>query len=117
MATNNQLIPTNQVMTRKSSTTSLLSTSSGQTLSNTSTSKDYTLDKAKSLEKKSSLSCLKEHMKYELKQGNNLVIELNMSAYELSKKCLHELLYSGDFAYAVEKRQLGSEWSKCGLLL
>ena len=43
-------------------------------------------------------------MKYELKQGNNLVTELSTSAYEPSKKCLHELLYSDDFEYAVEKR-------------
>ena len=43
-------------------------------------------------------------MKCELKQENNLVIELSTSAYELSKKCLHELLYSDDFEYAVEKR-------------
>ena len=55
------------------------------------TIKDYTLNKAKSLEKKNA-GCLKEHMKCEVKQGNNVVIEMSTAAYELSKLCLHELL-------------------------
>ena len=65
--------------------------------------KNYTLDKAKSLEKKAN-SCAKEHMKYVLTPGNNLVIEFSTAAYELSKQCLYDLLYSKDFEYVVEKR-------------
>ena len=96
----NQLIPVNKVLTRKSSLSNITPISSGPAVP---TSKNYKLDKAKSLEKKAN-SCAKEHMKYVLKPGNNLVIEFSTAAYELSKQCLYDLLYSKDFEYAVEKR-------------
>ena len=40
-------------------------------------------------------------MKYEPKQGNNLVIELSTAAYELDKQCIYELVISVNFEYAV----------------
>ena len=47
---------------------------------------------------------MKEHMKYELKQENNLVIEFSTAAYELAKKCLYEMVKSENFECAVENR-------------
>ena len=103
MATAKSELTLSKKLTRKSSSTSLMPCSAGQNLSNTVSVKDYTLDKAKSLKKKGN-SCLKEHMKYELKQDNNLVIELSTAAYELAKQCLHGLVNCEDFEYAVKKR-------------
>ena len=101
MATNNQIIP--KRLTRKSSITNLVPYNSGQIPSSIISVKDYTLDKVKSLEKKGN-GCMKEHMKYELKQGNNLVIEFSTAAYELAKTCLYEMVKSENFEYAVENR-------------
>ena len=101
MATNNQIIP--KRLTRKSSITNLVPYNSGQIPSSIISVKDYTLDKVKSLEKKGN-GCMKEHMKYELKQGINLVIEFSTAAYELAKTCLYEMVKSENFEYAVENR-------------
>ena len=101
--TNDQLIPATKRLTRKSSSGSLVPTSSEPPIAKNIT-KDYSLDKSKSLGKKNE-SCMKEHMTYEMKQGNNLVIELSTAAYELSKVCIHQILHSKDFSYAVEKRE------------
>ena len=97
-----QLPAANKMLTRKSSSGNIL-TSSSVPVSTKTHLKDYSLDKGKSLVKKSE-SCTKEHMTCEMKQGNNLVIEFSTAAYELSKVCIHEILYSKNFAYGVEKR-------------
>lgn len=82
---NNQLVPSNRIMTGKVSTSLLPNTSaipsvpSNQTLPASVLIKDFALDENKSLEKKS-YSCAKEHLKYELKAGNNLVIERSTAA-------------------------------------
>ncbi|MEW8487170.1 MAG: PHD finger domain-containing protein [Candidatus Thiodiazotropha sp.] len=103
MATTYQLVPAKtKMLTRKSSTSNMLSSTSDSVMS-TSCTKDYALDKNKSLAKKND-SCAKEHMKCEMKQGNNLVIELRTAAYELSKTCIHELFNNDSFPFAVEKR-------------
>ena len=103
MATATSELTLSKRLTRKSSSTSLMPCSAGQNMSNNVSVKVYTLDKAKSLQKKGN-SCLKEHMKYELKQDNYLVIELSTAAYEMAKQCLRELVSCEDFKYAVEKR-------------
>ena len=43
-------------------------------------------------------------MKYELKQGNNLVIELSTAAYELAKQCIKEVVNHEKFEFAYEMR-------------
>lgn len=103
MATTYQLVPAKtKMLTRKSSTSNMLSSTSDSVMS-TSCTKDYALDKNKSFAKKND-SCAKEHMKCEMKRGNNLVIELSTAAYELSETCIHELFNNDSFPFAVEKR-------------
>ena len=99
MDTNTQIMVRNKTMTRSISASGLLPASSDITLVKT---RDYSLNKAKSLEKKS-VGCSKEHMKCEVKQGNNVVIEMSTAAYELSKACLNELLRHKNFPYYAEK--------------
>ena len=43
-------------------------------------------------------------MSYEMKPGNNLVIQFSTAAYELSKICIHNLLHCNTFTYAVERQ-------------
>ena len=43
-------------------------------------------------------------MSYEMKPGNNLVIQFSTAAYDLSKICIHNLLHCNTFTYAVERQ-------------
>lgn len=67
--------------------------------------KDYTLDKMKAFEKKKE-GCNRDHMKSEMKQGKNLVIQFSTAAYEHGKACLEEILYDKEnFPYSIDKRE------------
>ena len=76
---------------------------SGGMESSVSSIRDYRLYKVKAMQKKKD-SCGKDHMKCEIKQGQNLVIEFSTAAFELCKSCLTEILYDKDFEYSVEKK-------------
>ena len=54
-------------------------------------SRDYALNKGKALSKKL-MGCAKDHIKIEMKQNKNLVLELSTSAYELIKQSIREFL-------------------------
>ena len=43
-------------------------------------------------------------MKCEVKQGNNVVIEMSMAAYKLVKVCLHELIQNPNFSYFPKRK-------------
>ena len=94
--------PKINMLTRSFSATNMFSTDKGRPVNRLL--KDYTLDRSKALEKKQ-LCCAKGHMKSEMKPGKNLVIQFSAAAYELSKSCLKEILYSDNFPFSVEKRE------------
>ena len=43
-------------------------------------------------------------MSYEMKPGNNLVIQFSTAAYDLSKICIRKLLHCNTFTYAAERQ-------------
>ena len=49
-------------------------------------------------------NCTHEHMSFEMKPGNNLVIQFSTAAYDLSKICIHKLLHCNTFTYAAERQ-------------
>ncbi|CAG2219102.1 unnamed protein product [Mytilus edulis] len=69
----------------------------------------YTLNKEKALQKKSD-ACQRQHLKYELKAGNNFVVEMSAGAYEILKGEIHKILNSTDEnSLAVVQKQDGVE--------
>ena len=82
MASKSEVAVRRKTLTRSASATNIIPVTKGQ--NSATTVKDYTLNKIKSLDKKNA-GCLKEHMKCEVKQGNNVVVELSTAAYELAK--------------------------------
>ncbi|XP_071171045.1 uncharacterized protein [Mytilus edulis] len=69
----------------------------------------YTLNKEKALKKKSD-ACQRQHLKYELKAGNNFVVEMSAGAYEILKGEIHKILNSTDEnSLAVVQKQDGVE--------
>ena len=101
MASKSEVAVRRKTLTRSASATNIIPVTKGQ--NSATTVKDYTLNKIKSLDKKNA-GCLKEHMKCEVKQGNNVVVELSTAAYELAKICLHELFQNPDFSYFAERK-------------
>ena len=109
MATNSQVVARNETLTRSISASGILPNSSVKTI------KDYTLNTLKFLEKKT-IGCSREHMRCEVKQGNN-VVEMSTAAYELSKACIHELFNKESFPYYAERKdsmeQTGANVDSC----
>ena len=101
MASNSEIAVRRKTLTRSVSASSMIPANRGQTPQ--VALRDYTLNRTKSLEKKN-IGCQREHMKCEVKQGNNVVIELSTAAYELVKICLHELFQNPNFSYFPERK-------------
>ena len=113
MSSKTEMVVSNRSLTRSVSASGILPSATNRTAMK---NKDYALNKTKSLDKKSA-GCMKEHMKCEIKQGNNVVIEMSTAAYELSKSCLNKLLNDENFPYFAERRdsieQTGANVDTC----
>ena len=55
----------------------------------------YSLDREKAIEKKAN-ACEREHVKFEMKQGKNFVVEFSTAAYEVAKFVIRETLETND---------------------
>ena len=60
--------------------------------------KDYVLDKNKTIQKKSS-TCNKPHIEHTVKSGNDIVIPLIISAYELAKPIITSIINTSSQYY------------------